>query len=159
MTYNTDLQSNNVELQEILNTINSLPEAGGGGSSGGGGAVETCEVTIIQQWGMNDDPELLHLYIPYYNILADGSIEAGYEYFTSSGDFEPQHSVTFTAYKNVPITIIAHTAFDNQRKFTISTDGGASVERDVGAWFEANKNGVFSLIPTADTATFIFASE
>lgn len=40
MTYNTDLQSNNVELQEILNTINSLPEAG----SGGGTAVETCTV-------------------------------------------------------------------------------------------------------------------
>ena len=28
MSYKTDLQSNNIDLQEILNTINSLPEAG-----------------------------------------------------------------------------------------------------------------------------------
>ena len=28
MSYNTDLQSNNTELQEILNLINTLPEAG-----------------------------------------------------------------------------------------------------------------------------------
>ena len=34
MSYNTDLQNNNTSLQEILATVNSLPEAGG--SSGGG---------------------------------------------------------------------------------------------------------------------------
>lgn len=33
MTYNIDLQNNNIGLQEILETINNLPEAGG---SGGG---------------------------------------------------------------------------------------------------------------------------
>lgn len=33
MVYNTNLQSNNAELQKILNTINSLPEAGSGGES------------------------------------------------------------------------------------------------------------------------------
>lgn len=31
MSYNTDLQSNNNDLQAILNTINNLPEAGSGG--------------------------------------------------------------------------------------------------------------------------------
>ncbi len=36
MSYNTDLQNNNTSLQEILATINNLPEAGGSGSSGGG---------------------------------------------------------------------------------------------------------------------------
>ena len=41
MSYKTDLQSNNVDLQSILNTINSLPEAGSGG-----GGIETCTVTI-----------------------------------------------------------------------------------------------------------------
>ena len=41
MTYNTDLQANNANLQSILNTINNLPEAGGSGAS-----VETCTVTI-----------------------------------------------------------------------------------------------------------------
>ena len=29
MSYNTDLQSNNAELQEILDAVNALPEAGG----------------------------------------------------------------------------------------------------------------------------------
>lgn len=32
MSYNTELQSNNAELQEILNQVNELPEAGSGGS-------------------------------------------------------------------------------------------------------------------------------
>lgn len=31
MSYNTDLQSNNIDLQSILDTINALPEAGSGG--------------------------------------------------------------------------------------------------------------------------------
>lgn len=34
MAYNTDLQSNNAELEEILETVNTLPDAGNGGSSG-----------------------------------------------------------------------------------------------------------------------------
>ena len=31
MSYKTELQSNNLDLQAILNTVNNLPEAGGGG--------------------------------------------------------------------------------------------------------------------------------
>ena len=42
MSFKTDLQSNNTDLQAILDTINALPEAG----SSGGGSVETCTVTI-----------------------------------------------------------------------------------------------------------------
>lgn len=52
MTYNTDLQSNNVELQEILDAVNDLPEAGGGGSSGGG-TVDTCTINVIDNLGYN----------------------------------------------------------------------------------------------------------
>ena len=44
MSYNTDLQNNNTSLQEILATINSLPEAGSGGS--GGAAIETCILNL-----------------------------------------------------------------------------------------------------------------
>ena len=33
MTYNTELQNNNAELQSILATVNALPDAGGGGGS------------------------------------------------------------------------------------------------------------------------------
>jgi len=39
MSYNTELQSNNSDLQAILDTINALPEAGESG-------IETCTVTI-----------------------------------------------------------------------------------------------------------------
>lgn len=37
------LSINNSDLQEILDAVNALPEAGGGG---GGSSVETCTVTI-----------------------------------------------------------------------------------------------------------------
>lgn len=40
--YNTSLQSNNTDLQSILDTINALPEAGGSG----GASVETCTVNL-----------------------------------------------------------------------------------------------------------------
>lgn len=45
MSYNTDLQNNNTSLQEILATINNLPEAGSGGGSGGG--VEWIDITSL----------------------------------------------------------------------------------------------------------------
>lgn len=44
MSQKTDLQSNNVDLQTILNTINNLPEAGSGGGSGS--SINTCNLTI-----------------------------------------------------------------------------------------------------------------
>lgn len=40
--YNASLQSNNTDLQSILNTINALPEAGGSG----GASVEICTVNL-----------------------------------------------------------------------------------------------------------------
>ena len=33
MSYNTELQSNNAELQEILDAVNDLPDAGSGDKS------------------------------------------------------------------------------------------------------------------------------
>ena len=41
MSYNTDLQAKNTRLQNLLDTINALPDAG----SGGGSNVKTCTVT------------------------------------------------------------------------------------------------------------------
>lgn len=41
MSYNTELQSNNTDLQTILNTINNLPEAGSGG-------IKSSDVTVTQ---------------------------------------------------------------------------------------------------------------
>lgn len=43
MSQKTDLQSNNIDLQSILDIINNLPDAGGGSS---GGALETCNVIL-----------------------------------------------------------------------------------------------------------------
>lgn len=42
MSYNTDLQSNNTDLQAILDTINALPEAGSGG-------VDTSDATAAAE--------------------------------------------------------------------------------------------------------------
>lgn len=44
MSNKTRLQTNNTNLQTLINKANSLPEAGG---SGGGGSVEMCTVTIV----------------------------------------------------------------------------------------------------------------
>ena len=41
MGYQAELQSNNVDLQSILNTINELPDASSGGTN-----LETCTVTL-----------------------------------------------------------------------------------------------------------------
>ena len=46
MSQKTDLQSNNTDLQSILNTINNLPEVGSGGGSGDV-SVETCTFITI----------------------------------------------------------------------------------------------------------------
>lgn len=61
MSYNSELQSNNTDLQAILETINNLPEAGGSG----GGGIETCSVTI--SW-FNDNT-----YEPFDIYYSDGS--------------------------------------------------------------------------------------
>lgn len=43
MSYKTELQNNNIDLQAILNSVNNLPEASG---SGGGAKFEVARVTI-----------------------------------------------------------------------------------------------------------------
>lgn len=42
MDYKVELQNNNIDLREILESINSLPEA-----SGGGGGIDTSDATAI----------------------------------------------------------------------------------------------------------------
>lgn len=45
MNYNTELQNNNDELQEILNAVNELPEAGGGTGEAGVGISSIKQTT------------------------------------------------------------------------------------------------------------------
>jgi hypothetical protein len=47
MSYNEDLQSNNAELQAILDAVNSLPNASGG--SGGGGELPLVFSTTLTE--------------------------------------------------------------------------------------------------------------
>lgn len=149
-----NLKAENIKSGVSIFGVSGSYEGSGGGSGGGG--VETCTVTITQEWGMNDDPELLHLYVPYYNAQSDGSIQTGYEYFTSASDLESQHSITFTAYKNVPINVIAITSSAGEIRFTISANGGSTVEREVAGGIYSGS--FYSLIPTAATAIFTFSS-
>lgn len=144
----TEYSALNAELESV---IDSLP------SAGGGSGMETCEVTIVQRWGMNDDPDFLHLYVPYYKVLSDGSIEEDFVYFTSVNDFEAQHSVTFIALKNVPINVVAFCGFGNAIKYTTSATGGEIVARQSPDLISV-RGGLYTLTPTANTATFTFAS-
>lgn len=63
MTYNAELQANNVDLQSILNTINTLPEAGGM-------SLETCEVSVYLA---NDDGFFS------YTTVEDGAVKAEFK--------------------------------------------------------------------------------
>ena len=56
MSFKTDLQSNNIDLQTILTMVNELPESGSGGS--GGINTNTCNVTVNITYGSSD----WHLY-------------------------------------------------------------------------------------------------
>ena len=63
MSYNTDLQNNNTSLQEILATINNLPEAGsGGGTSGGTNNIEVCSLKFL-----NNTSGIIIYYTKYEN--------------------------------------------------------------------------------------------
>lgn len=107
MSYNTDLQTNNVNLQAILDTVNNLPEAGGGGGSSGT-ALKTCTLdglnwstvyyttiendTIVYktvEFGKSSEPiTVLCDSIIYY--VADGELDPG-TYVVLTGGFEQLH--------------------------------------------------------------------
>lgn len=141
---------------DALSEVNVTVDVSGGV---GGAGAETCTVTIVQKWGGNDDPAHLRLYVPYYNILADGSIEHDSKILTSEGDFEPQHSVTITVYKNTPINVIARTYFAQSIRFEVSANGGTAVEQETFRNAMTSSTGFYSLIPTSAVATFTFESE
>lgn len=64
--YNSQLQSNNTDLQAILNTINELPSAGGGG-----GSVGTCTINVSGNYDQTD----IAAYTAYSNGLFTSVIE------------------------------------------------------------------------------------
>lgn len=72
MSYNADLQANNVGLQSILNTINTLPEAGGM-------ALETCEVSVYL---MSDDGFFA------YTTVVDGAVKSEFKSVKAGSESE-----------------------------------------------------------------------
>lgn len=56
MSNKTRLQTNNTNLQELINKANALPDAGSGGS--GGGSVEMCTLTIYADSPMMGNEEI-----------------------------------------------------------------------------------------------------
>ena len=78
MSYNEELQSNNIDLQGILDTVNALPDAGGSG----GGSVETCNVAFRMAGVTASVGDV------YYTGLSDGVPEVQY------GSIAPSQSIT-----------------------------------------------------------------
>ena len=64
MSYNTELQSNNTDLQAILDTVNALPEAGGSG--GGNNSGEWILITSLPTTYALDPDAMSTTY--YYEI-------------------------------------------------------------------------------------------
>lgn len=118
MSYKADLQSNNVDLQSILATINALPEAGGGGGSG---SIETCTVTISVGKVWNDDAEA---YIAGSVYAMAVTIENGdrliYEGYTGA-------SITLTVEKSSLLAISPKDVSSGTRVTSISTSDGSEV--------------------------------
>lgn len=70
MSNKSRLQTNNTNLQALIDKANALPDAGG---SGGGASVETCTVTVTPSYvelfdltytAINSDEAITVIYIP-----------------------------------------------------------------------------------------------
>ena len=144
----TQLQTNNAKLEALITELQ-------GKAAGGGGGLETCEVTIVQEWGGNDDPTLLTVYVYGYNN-ANGNISPFYAEMTSEDDYEPQHSVIITGYKNTPITVICKSGYSSVYAVTTSEEGG--VVSEPIEIIDAGTRYFYTVTPTAAEATFSFAS-
>lgn len=74
MAYDIDLQSNNTELQEILDTINALPEAGSGGESSSGFEPLTYSLEIDTSdltFGILEGVHYSKYSEPYFSFIDD----------------------------------------------------------------------------------------
>lgn len=103
MNYNTELQSNNTDLQSILDTINALPDAGSDGTS-----VETCTVTI----------NLSGLSISSYcaTIYRNGSVGNNCVFTTTSSSFTIENVVCGS-----PIVLLCYILLDEANGLTVYT--------------------------------------
>lgn len=154
MSNKTQLQTNNTALDALITRVNaakdtaaSLPEAGGSGGA------ETCTVTMVQEWGGNDDPALCIVYVLAYNLETSSIIK---ETMDSSYDMLSSHSITFKAYKNYPIIVKIYRCYSPYEP-TITVNGG-SILCSESLEYESDNIIHYWCMPTSDNATFTFSS-
>ena len=94
MSNKSRLQTNNTNLQALINKANALPEAGGGGS---GGSVNTCTVTVLY-------PEPIVPVTPYV-FYTNSNMEVVSEYFTNT--------LTLTVAKGTILLGLGGSSMDN----------------------------------------------
>lgn len=129
MGYKTELQSNNADLQTILNKVNALPEAGGGG----GGSVETCTVTIS-----GSSSSCYPRYVAYTSVDSNGEVIGANQTVSTS-------SVTVTCVKGSTLAV----------KFK-SVELTANINvTNASLLFGNNPTEVFKLNDNATTASII----
>ena len=144
-----DLDTELTTQENLISQLSTILDSKASGGSGGG--AETCTVTVVQQWSGNDDPALLRVHVFAYDIEMKSVVD---EEFSSLLDDEPEHSVTFNAYKNYPINIILTSISGSpEATTTITATGGTVLNSKVTATAY-----VVSCMPTSDNATFTFIS-
>lgn len=96
MSYNTDLQTNNVNLQAILDTVNNLPGAGGSGAT-----LKTCTLDGLDwstvYYTTVENGTIMYKAVTFGNssepitVLCDSII-----YYEADGDSDPGTGVVLT---------------------------------------------------------------
>lgn len=153
VTSETNAYTNKLATLETAITALETELQGKASGGSGGGNIETCTVTIVHQWGGNNDPELCQVYVHAYDIETGSVIR---EEMCSYFDFEPEHSVTFKTYKNCPINIALWSINPNGflAGITMTASGGSILDTTEFQYF-----GNALCMPTSDNATFTFASD
>ena len=159
MSVQTQINRINGEVAEqatLLSQIQSALQGKAAGSGSSDGGLETCNLTIKQQWGGNDDPENIYLCVSAYDLTAGCTPHCSLLH--SNDDNEPEHSVTLQVYKNIPIALTTYTAGGGvgSEKITVTTTGATL---DSSTYVGSYSVYVWQFIPTGDNATVTFFSE
>lgn len=117
--YKEELQSNNTNLQGILDSVNALPEASGGGAS-----VETCTVTVT----LSKTTTLPAGFRIYYTALSGGEMKMHSDIgYTTPTYVQAGTLAVFDCVKN---TMISISASAKKLKFTIP-DGYDYIDSEI----------------------------
>lgn len=130
MGYKTELQSNNADLQTILNKVNALPEAGGGG---GGGSVETCTVVLKTTAGASSSYYPVN--VAYTSVDDSGNVIGVNQTVSTS-------SVTITCVKGLTLAIKYKSSF-----------AATNTQTNANLLFYTSPTAVFKLDDAATSAT------